>query len=295
MKPPVEPSEEDCCNSGCNPCIFDVFEKQLKLYQTFIESGAKPPDDLSENGISQTEYTEYQLIIASEICNSHKLLLFKSISVDGKKVRWKPGDHFLLKYISKDLCCTKAYTPIELKNHIKDHDFAIILKVYNNGLVSNYLNDLHEGDITLWRGPYGAFEVIPNKFNRIIMIAQGTGIATFISIIENILDKEDDFTKIFLFYCTQSEETILFSNELYSFKQYWNFTYKIFISTYLEHAKYKYQEPIIHHKFSLEDLEPLEPFQCNDQFLVCGSEKFINTYKQLLLNGKCTIENIFTF
>lgn len=295
MKPPVEPSKEDCCNSGCNPCIFDVFEKQLKFYQKFIESGTKPPDDLSENGISQTEYSEYQLIKATEICNSHKLLVFKSTSVDGKKVAWKPGDHFLLKYISKDLCCTRAYTPIKQKDYSKDHDFAIILKVYSDGFVSNYLNNLLEGDVTLWRGPYGAYEIIPNKFSNIIMITQGTGIAAFISIIENILDNENDLTKIFLFYCTQSEDTILFRNELYTFKQYWNFTYKVFISTYSEHTKYKYQEPIIHNKFSLVDLEPLEPLQLNNQFLVCGSEKFINTYKQLLLNGKCTMENIFTF
>lgn len=295
MKPPVEPNKEDCCNSGCNPCIFDVFENQLKLYQQFIESGTEPPNDLSENGISQTEYTEYQLIKAIEICDSHKLLLFKSISVNYKKVRWKPGDHFLLRYISKELCCTKAYTPIKQKDCAKDHDFAIILKVYCDGLVSNYLGNLQEGDITIWRGPYGAFELTLNKFNRIIMIAQGTGIAAFISIIENILDNEDDITKICLFYCTQSEKTILFRNELYAFKQYWNFTYKIFVSHYLEHTKYKYREPITHHKFSLEDLKPLEPFQRNDQFIVCGSEKFITTYKQLLLNGKCTMENIFTF
>lgn len=295
MKPPLEPSKDDCCNSGCHPCIFDVFEKQLKLYQQFIESGTKLPDDLSENGISQTEYTKYQLIQATEVCDSHKLLVFKSISVDSKKVRWKPGDHFLLKYISKDLCCTKAYTPIKQKDCSKDHDFAIILKVYYDGLVSNYLNNLQEGDITLWRGPYGAFEITPNKFNRLIMIAQGTGIATFISIIKNILDNEDDITKIFLYYCTQSEKTILFRSELYAFKQYWNFRYKIFISNYSEHTKYKYQEPITHHKFSLEDLEPLELFQCDSQFLVCGSENFIDTYKQLLLRGKCRIENIFTF
>lgn len=295
MKPPVEPSKEDCCNSGCNPCIFDVFQKQLKLYQKFLEYGSKPPGNLTENGISQTEYTKYKLTKTTEICNSHQLLVFKSISVDGHKVRWKPGDHFLLKYISKDLCCTKAYTPINQKYYSNDHDFAIILKVYYDGLVSNYLKNLCEGDVTLWRGPYGEFEVIPNKWNRIIMIAQGTGIATFISIIENILENEDDITKIFLFYCTQCEDTILFRDELYAFKQYWNFTYKIFINTTSEHTKYKYQEPIVHHKFSLQDLELLEPFQSNNQFLVCGSQTFINTYKQLLLNEKCTIENIFTF
>lgn len=294
MKPPLEPSKEDCCNSGCNPCIFEVFEKQLKLYQKYVESGEKPPDD-AENAISQTEYTEFQLVKATEIRNCHQLLIFKSTSIENRKLRWKPGDHFLLKYISKDMSCTKAYTPIKQKDISEKYDFAIIVKIYYDGLVSNYLNNLHKGSITLWRGPYGAFEVTPNKFNRVIMIAQGTGIAAFMSIIENILGNEDDNTKIFLFYCTQSEDTILFRNELYDFKQYWNFTYKVFVSIYSENSKYKYQEPIAHHKFSLKDLEPFEPLQSNNQFLVCGSEKFINVYKELLLNGKCTVNNIFTF
>ncbi|KOC63078.1 hypothetical protein WH47_03873 [Habropoda laboriosa] len=30
---PVTPSEEDCCHSGCDPCIFDVHKKLLEEYE----------------------------------------------------------------------------------------------------------------------------------------------------------------------------------------------------------------------------------------------------------------------
>ncbi|MFZ6647083.1 oxidoreductase-like domain-containing protein [Undibacterium sp. TJN25] len=32
--PPVRPELEDCCNSGCTPCIFDIYEDALERYRT---------------------------------------------------------------------------------------------------------------------------------------------------------------------------------------------------------------------------------------------------------------------
>jgi hypothetical protein len=31
--PPVQPELEDCCNSGCNPCIFDLYQEALERYR----------------------------------------------------------------------------------------------------------------------------------------------------------------------------------------------------------------------------------------------------------------------
>jgi hypothetical protein len=31
--PPVRPPNEDCCNSGCNPCVFDLYEEALERYR----------------------------------------------------------------------------------------------------------------------------------------------------------------------------------------------------------------------------------------------------------------------
>jgi hypothetical protein len=32
--PPVEPALEDCCATGCAPCIFDVYEEAMERYRT---------------------------------------------------------------------------------------------------------------------------------------------------------------------------------------------------------------------------------------------------------------------
>ena len=32
-EPPREPELEDCCRSGCTPCVFDLYEQALERYQ----------------------------------------------------------------------------------------------------------------------------------------------------------------------------------------------------------------------------------------------------------------------
>lgn len=31
--PPVQPALEDCCRSGCAPCVFDLYEAALERYE----------------------------------------------------------------------------------------------------------------------------------------------------------------------------------------------------------------------------------------------------------------------
>jgi hypothetical protein len=32
-QPPVQPGLEDCCRSGCTPCVFDLYEDALERYR----------------------------------------------------------------------------------------------------------------------------------------------------------------------------------------------------------------------------------------------------------------------
>jgi hypothetical protein len=31
--PPVQPELEDCCRSGCTPCVFDLYQEALARYE----------------------------------------------------------------------------------------------------------------------------------------------------------------------------------------------------------------------------------------------------------------------
>jgi hypothetical protein len=35
--PPTRPDSNDCCRSGCVPCVFDLYEEQLELYRVALK------------------------------------------------------------------------------------------------------------------------------------------------------------------------------------------------------------------------------------------------------------------
>ncbi|WP_232511893.1 oxidoreductase-like domain-containing protein [Herbaspirillum sp. meg3] len=35
--PPIEPQLEDCCQSGCDPCIFDIYQDALERYRLALK------------------------------------------------------------------------------------------------------------------------------------------------------------------------------------------------------------------------------------------------------------------
>lgn len=289
MDKPVEPKAEDCCNSGCNPCIFDIYQKQLLLYNKYLECGETDNTASQENGLSQLKYTVFIVVENRTICDLHKLITFKKETANNKKIWWKPGDHFLFKFCGAETACTRAYTPVKVEQE-NDSDFSIIVKQYENGLVSPSLCSLNIGETTYWRGPYGHYNLQSNLYEKIVMIAQGTGIAPLITIIEHILRNEDDNTELLLLYCTECNETILFRDKLYAFMSFWNFKYEIFLTRPTE-LKLKYQEPIRKYKLSTEYLSNLKLSNGKNQYLLCGSPMFNADYDDYLKNILCIDKN----
>ncbi|MFL9962912.1 oxidoreductase-like domain-containing protein [Paraburkholderia sediminicola] len=35
-QPPAQPDLDDCCHSGCNPCVFDLYDEALERYRTAL-------------------------------------------------------------------------------------------------------------------------------------------------------------------------------------------------------------------------------------------------------------------
>ncbi|RQO37265.1 hypothetical protein DBR37_03500 [Herminiimonas sp. KBW02] len=34
---PVRPDNDECCHSGCEPCIFDLYELEMESYRTALQ------------------------------------------------------------------------------------------------------------------------------------------------------------------------------------------------------------------------------------------------------------------
>jgi len=36
--PPVPPGDNECCNSGCDPCVYDFYAHELERYRTALRA-----------------------------------------------------------------------------------------------------------------------------------------------------------------------------------------------------------------------------------------------------------------
>jgi hypothetical protein len=52
MNPPVEPELEDCCRSGCTPCVFDLYAEALERYEAWLAAQPRPAQATSEKSVS---------------------------------------------------------------------------------------------------------------------------------------------------------------------------------------------------------------------------------------------------
>ena len=37
-QPPVRPDIDDCCRSGCIPCVFDLYEEAMERYRSELKA-----------------------------------------------------------------------------------------------------------------------------------------------------------------------------------------------------------------------------------------------------------------
>ncbi|KAK4877789.1 hypothetical protein RN001_010295 [Aquatica leii] len=285
---PTPPNQEDCCNSGCNPCILDVYEDQLKKYK---KNQLSAP--LNINYISLTTYASFKLIKVIQHTQNTFFYTFQALKVDGVRLIYKPGQHFLLKGSHDNKYFTKAYTPIPLRED-DPLSFTILVKLYETGRMSTYLKNIKLNSETLWRGPYGHYDLEFN-YRFMLFIAQGTGIAPLYAVICRMLENESCETFLKLFLCCRLGDLVL-RNQLYSMTSFWNFTYEIFLPC-AEFVRSNYNETINLFPLQLASLRAyFDKFQVSDvRVLVCGSDAFTNdTIKNLI---KCGVQSaqIFQF
>nr|XP_022907116.1 NADH-cytochrome b5 reductase-like [Onthophagus taurus] len=282
------PNQEDCCNSGCNPCIFDVYEEKLrkiKLGQHNLK--------MLKNCISDTSYSTFRVITKLKHTENSFLIIFEysgQSQSDDLNLYFEPGQHFLMKSSLKSTSesFTRAYTPL-LSDNLGRLQFRILVKLYDGGMMSKIINKLNIGSETLWRGPYGDFK-ISYDFRDVLMIAQGTGIAPIYSVIIKMVNDENFEGFIKLFYCCNE---IFLHDEIYELKKYWNFDYEVFLGG-SKKGFCKYNEIVHENRLGETQIgEFLKNKSENVQVLICGGENFSGCIKNYLKSVQD--KNIFVF
>ncbi|ELU11925.1 hypothetical protein CAPTEDRAFT_130673, partial [Capitella teleta] len=147
---------------------------------------------------------------------------------------------------------------------------------YNNGAMSRWVSTWQEGDLAEWRGPIGQFDHTPNKFQHLVLVAAGTGIAPMISIIQHVLNNDVDETRVHLVFCCRSSSDVLCRSLIRDFTDYWNFSVTYFLTQDTqENSSMRQRDKVVYSRLSRELLRRELPENLNQtRVVVCGTRSF---------------------
>ena len=99
-EPPDEPVANDCCGSGCIPCVFDIYDDELKKWklqcQKLSEGGFDAMDGLGEeNALSTSEYRQFPLQSIKPVTGNTNI--YKFGLPKGKVIKLSVGQHIVLR------------------------------------------------------------------------------------------------------------------------------------------------------------------------------------------------------
>ncbi|XP_070602027.1 NADH-cytochrome b5 reductase-like isoform X1 [Erythrolamprus reginae] len=220
---PREPLPSQCCGSGCKPCIYDIYQEDLKKWEE-----AKEKEDISL--LSRKKQQSSNSDLTPEIFMAFIISSMTQLTEDTYQYTFKlPGNsslgltlgqHIVLRGVVNGLEVQRAYTPITPVN--AEGFFEVLIKCYKTGLMSQYIKSWKTGDTIFWRGPFGGFPYTANQYGELLMLASGTGIAPMLPIIQYITENEDDETFVTLVGCFRTFEKIYMKALLQEQSRFWN-------------------------------------------------------------------------
>ncbi|GFG36716.1 hypothetical protein Cfor_09434 [Coptotermes formosanus] len=253
---PEEPQESDCCGSGCSPCVFDIYHLQLLEWKKqcsdiLCNAGcySKTSDgETNEPLLSPIKFSPFQLLSVQQHTHNTFLYLFQAVRANSepdqesavteytyvkRPLGISVGQHLVMRCSSdgnQNTVVTRAYTPISDLRASNVGQFEVLIKLYENGKMSKYIQNMKKNDIVEWRGPCGNFTYMPNSCRHLLMFCAGTGIAPMYPIAKSVTENDLDDTFVHLLFACRCFEDILLRNEMQQLSLYWNFSAEIFLS-----------------------------------------------------------------
>lgn len=178
--------------------------------------------DGPESCISSRDYKKFRLFKKVNVNHNTKRLAFALPT--GRSLGLPVGRHVSLRAGIKGTFVARSYTPVSSNDDTGF--FELVVKVYDEGVMSKHLGQMRIGDYIDVAGPRGKFEYHGNgacTFNKetrvfkdISMIAGGTGITPMLQILKEVLKYPTDTTRVQLVFANVTEEDILLKDEIES-------------------------------------------------------------------------------
>ncbi|GFR58449.1 NADH-cytochrome b5 reductase [Elysia marginata] len=281
---PERPLDSDCCGEGCVPCVMDIYQQELELWQeecALILQGGETHNTLQD--ISSQE--EFKL--STKMYRTFPITKIDNEATDIIRVRCRLpprqslglllGQHVIIRFFGKDgISITRQYTPVSPLT--AKGFFELLIKIYPDGRASQMVKEWKVGDNIEIRGPMGHLNYKSNKFDKVLMLCAGTGVAPMCQVIHTILADEEDDTYLRLIYAARDYSCLMGKEEITEWRRFWNFACLFMLSQEPANApwRYKHGEEVQHGHVTEEVItQGLGSTQFDKVLvLVCGTRSF---------------------
>lgn len=271
---PSEPLPSDCCGSGCEPCVNDLYDNDLKAWRkACIErhQGNQTNEDL-HTVIDTGSYNPFKIEqIKTESADTY---CYRFTIPNNGSLNLVVGQHLVLHAQVNGRWITRQYTPVSSLK-AKGY-FDMLIKLYKDGPMSSCISRWTIGDMVEWRGPYGRYQYQQNQYSHIVMLAAGTGIAPMLQVIRHIVNNDEEDTFVRLLYASKTYKDILLQQQLNQLTDFWNFTVHYVLSQEEEaDCPSKYGEHLHFGRIDESLLaQEMPPNNDKSQILICGTKSF---------------------
>ncbi|XP_054728863.1 NADH-cytochrome b5 reductase-like [Anastrepha obliqua] len=229
-------NENDCCGNGCVNCVLDVGLRKsvaidrlgkhniISAYQKFRLLSKRPHNPKGEKSNNSEddlpEVLELHFSVAELPNNASDYIL-----------EIPAGHHVMMRAIlPSGLVWLRPYSPFWVD--VLAMEFKILVNLAPNGPMSRFISSLQVGDSVEFRGPIGAPETITSRDTErhIFVITQGVAIAPTLRIVKEILENDEDFSKVVQLVCYRDLQHAFFRDTLREFNKYWNYTNRIYLA-----------------------------------------------------------------
>ncbi|XP_030379708.1 NADH-cytochrome b5 reductase-like [Scaptodrosophila lebanonensis] len=214
-----EIDQSDCCGNGCTNCILD---NKPKPSVRALLAGKR-------NVI--LNYCKFKLLYKQTHSDSDKnsqvlhlhFAYEAGADEDDGILDIPPGHHVMLR------ATVEAHAPPLLRPYspywvdFERKQFKILVKLQPDGPMSAYIAGLQPQALLEFRGPIGNYAHNASSPKCIFIIAQGVAIAPTLPLITQVLDNEDDMSRIHHMVCARDLSHLYFRERLLEFAKYWNY------------------------------------------------------------------------
>lgn len=220
----------------------------------------------------------FKLVLQDSIDISPTVRHFVFTREDGEKLDYKAGQ-FISLHLEKDgKECKRNYSIANID--ITANTLELALAYVDNGLASTKLFNMQPGDTIDASGPYGIFVLKDEPVDRYILVATGTGVTPYRSMLEQLKQLLKTNIKIELFFGARTPADAIYKDDFTALAtEFTNFNYTVCYSREMPEDTNNAVKGYVQEQFKALDINPEVT---TDICYLCGNPNMVDDAFQAL-------------